>query len=318
MRGFFKNEDGAVVVIIAVIMTTLMTMAALAIDIGYAYVGASDAQNCADAACLSVNELLPVRVDDSVRKSQIIDRVIEYGEKNGVDNIARSDVTLENEKNGYYYSVNVYVNKVAQTNLARVIGIENITIRKKATVSALPAGGIVGAVPIGVKKDVFRSTEGSNESVTLKFGGGDGTNGFYGYIVLDGAKGNANILEKWLKYGYPGENYVGETLPTASGNKASVAKNGVEYRMSLCTHYKTDGGCTKYHYVEDCPRVINVLVYDMVDDDNVKIEGFAPFILEYAEKEDEIKGAYLKMPVQQNNGSVGDEDFGGYILKLTE
>ncbi len=318
MKRFLKNEDGAVVVIIAFAMTFLMTMAALAIDIGYAYVVSSDAQNCADAACLSVYELLPVKTEDTANKDKIIERIIEYGKKNGVDNILREDIIFENDKDGYYYSVSVYVNKKAQTNIARVIGVENITTRKKATVSALPAGGVIGAVPIGVTKDVFENTHDSNDSVTLKFGGGDGVNGYYGYVVLDGAKGNSYILEKWLKYGYPGENYVGEVLPTATGNKASVAKDGVEYRMGLCTHFKTDGGCTKEHYDESCPRVINVLIYDIIDTSNVKIVGFAPFVLEYADQADEIKGTYLKMPAQQNNGSVGGEDFGGYVMKLTE
>ncbi|MDD4689586.1 MAG: Tad domain-containing protein [Eubacteriales bacterium] len=318
MRGFLKNEDGAVVVIIALVMTVLMAMAALTIDIGYAYVVASETQNTADAACLSVYEFLPVGIWDTKCKNQIIERIIEYGKKNGVDNIESNDIIFGNDRDGYYYSVSVYVNKEVETNLARVIGVENIKVKKKATASALPAGGVIGAVPIGVNKGTFENSKGSNDSVTLKFGGGDGVNGYYGYMVLDGANGNSYILEKWLKYGYPGENYVGQVLPTASGNKASVAKDGVQYRMSLCTHYKTDGGCTKQHYVESCPRIMNVLIYDLIDSDKVKIIGFAPFILEYADEADVIKGAYLKMPVQQNNGTVGDEDFGGYVLKLTE
>lgn len=53
LKIFMKNEDGAVVVLVALMMTVLMGFAALAIDVGYMYNQRRSLQNAADAGALA-------------------------------------------------------------------------------------------------------------------------------------------------------------------------------------------------------------------------------------------------------------------------
>ena len=109
---------------------------------------------------------------------------------------------------------------------------------------------------------------------------------------------------------------MGDTYPVAKGNKASVAKKGVNYRMSLCTHFPEDGGCTYQHYVENCPRVMSFMIYEFIDSTTVKVNGFSAFILEHSENEDEIQGSFINLNVPYTS-YTSDIDGGIYTYKLT-
>lgn len=319
MFKILKDETGISAVITALVMTVLLTATALALDIGAAYVEASNAQNAADAIALSVGNFLPVEQYDDVKKSKAIKSASEYAEKNGVYNFKAEDVIFCNLEEGSYNSITINVQKTSLTKFAGIIGVENIEIVKSATVSALPIGSVEGAVPIGITEEAYdiAIATGNTEHIVLKVGGGDGVNGFYGFIVLDDSNGNANILEKWFKYGYPGENYVGEQLSIATGDKTSVARDGVLYRLSLCNHYVGYGGCTTEHYVEDCSRIVIVLIYRFVDWRTVEIVGFAPFILESSARDDEIQGSFLNMNISYTD-RISDKKCGAYTYRLTE
>jgi Flp pilus assembly protein TadG len=319
MLKFLKDETGISVVITALVMTVLLTFAALTVDIGAAYVKASEAQNAADAIALSVGNYLPLNLDDEAAISKAKAAAYEYAEKNGAKNFNADNVSFGDVQNGKYRSVSVSVDKQSSTSFARIIGVDNINIIKSATVSAENAGSVYGAVPIGIVEDTYDNAiaAGSTQHVKLKVGGGDGDTGFYGFIVLDDSKGNAVVLEKWLKYGYEGTNYVGQLLPVATGNKTSTARDGVAYRLSLCNHYAGMGGCTLEHYVDDCPRIVYVLVYKFVDTRTVQIVGFTPFLIEACGSDDEIQGSFIDVNISHAD-ETSEKDCGLYTYRLSK
>ena len=318
MRRFIKSETGASIIIVAFAMTLILTSAALALDIGAAYVDASQVQNAADAIALSVGKYLPVKIDDQAGKNLIINTAIDYAIKNKVDAFEAGNVVFGNFKNGKYTSVTVNVSKTSITKLAGIIGVDNIAVERKATVSAVPAGALKGAVPMGINENAYihAMETGETEHIKLKVGGGSGDIGFYGFIVLDDSNGNSNVLEQWFKYGYPGTNSVGEILDVATGNKTSVARNGVNHRLSQCNHYPELGGCTTERYNDSCSKIIHVLIYRMVDSKSVEIVGFATFLLEPSDSDDEIQGTFIDANVSFS-GIVSDKDFGTYTYRLT-
>ncbi|HBL83479.1 MAG: hypothetical protein A2Y17_10605 [Clostridiales bacterium GWF2_38_85] len=318
MKRLLKNESGASAIIVALVMTLILTASALALDIGAAYVEASNTQNAADAIALSVGRYLPVDENDSLKINIVLNAASEYAQKNEVENFYPENVIFGDVKDGKFTSVTISVSKTSETRLAKIIGVDNIEILKSATVSARPVGSITGAVPLGITEEAYNNVISTGEDhVIIKVGGGDGDTGFYGFVVLDDSNGNAALLEKWLKYGYEGENYVGQSLPVATGNKTSAARDAVEYRLSLCNHYVGYGGCIIDHYVEDCPRVMYILIYSFTDSRTVQIVGFAPFLLEGSPSDDEIQGSFIYTNISYTD-RISEKDFGIYTYRLTK
>jgi hypothetical protein len=102
--------------------------------------------------------------------------------------------------------------------------------------------------------------------------------------------------------------------PTAAGFNA---------RYSQCSHFPDDGGCTAEHYEPHCPRVIKVPVVTYVPGKNVKIVGFAAFVLEGQadSSNDTITGSYVDMVTIGSSGgdSTGTaDDYGVYSLMLSK
>lgn len=319
MLKFIKNETGVSAVLTALVMTVLLSFTALALDIGTAYVGASGSQNAADAIALSLGKYLPIAENDADVIALAKADACEYARKNHAENFSADNVVFNDLQDGKYRSLSVTVDKRCPTTFARIFGIDHVGVAKSATVSTVNVGAVSGAVPIGIVEQTYYDAvaSGKTSHITLKVGGGEGDTGFYGFIVLDSSNGNAKLLEKWLNYGYDGTNYVGQFLPVATGNKTSAARNGVEYRLSLCSHYQGMGGCTTEHYVVGCPKIVYVLVYSFVESRTVEIVGFAPFLIEPSDKDDEIQGSFLNIVIPATE-IISEKDFGLHTYRLTK
>jgi len=322
VKHFIRNlyrEDGSSAIIVAFLITGILTMASLTIDIGLAHTEASKIQNIADAVVLSLGSYLPLEENDTAGKALVISKAGEYALKNGYENFSPDEISFGEPEGGRYMSLSVRLQKTSETYLAKLVGMDSITVSKSAQVNVVPAGALKGCIPIGITKSSYTEAaeSGIMEHIVFKEGGGGGVNGFFGFIVIDGSNGNSAALLNTLQYGYPGEVCSGDTFPAATGNKASVAKTGVEYRMSLCRHFPESGGCTVDHYVEDCPRVAYVLLYDFVNTRTVRVEGFAAIILEQSESADEIQGSFISMNVPYTPYTA-DTDTGIYTYKLSK
>lgn len=313
----FRPEDGISAIFVALTLSGLLAISSLTIDMGLAYIDASEIQNVADAVALSVGQYLPVGEDDQTKKAIIVGKAIEYAQKNGYEALTADNISFSGLGSGKYKSLTVTVSKTSATYLAKIVGVNDITTEKTATISAVPAGSITGGVPVGITADAYHNaiSAGQTEHIIFKSGGGSGENGFFGFVVLDGSNGNAAAMANAMKYGYQGEVCINDTVPLATGNMASAVKQAVDYRMSLCHHYPESGGCTVDHFIEGCPRIMYLMIYEFVDSRTVKLTGFAGIILERSQNSDEIQGSLISINVSYTT-YTSDSDCGLYTYRL--
>ncbi len=328
-KGFWKEENGASLILLAFAMTTFLALAAIGLDIGVAYLRTAEVQTAADAAVMAAGLLMPVKVSDTERQNEIIEIGRDYLAKNGVSAEDAAFYFAE-EADGLYYRIGADIDAVSETSFARVFGADTITFSRGAEARAIPCVSLNDVVPLSVEESKLTALidSGLTEHVVLKYGKNTGgvVQGSFGAIDLDGVKGGgANDYLNWLNYGYSGYLYIGDILPVESGNMAGPTYTGVKARYDACTHFPSEGGCSKEHYVAGCPRLMKVpvIVYTSGSHKEVKLVGFAAFILEdYAtyEKDGYVIGSYVDTV---NVGSeYGDltgsvQSFGVYSLTLS-
>jgi len=120
VQKLVKDEDGAVIVIVALALVILLGCMALVVDAGVMYVNRSNMQNVADAAALAGAQDLP---DKDAAK----EKAIEYGALNGV-------VIDEDNVNPYYDDdkIEVTCSKNVPFYFARALGFENADVSARA------------------------------------------------------------------------------------------------------------------------------------------------------------------------------------------
>ena len=256
MRRKGRNEKGSALIIVAVSVTVLLTMAALVADLGVAYYQGSKLQNAADAAVFAAGRLLPANIGDTEKKNKIVSVIEEYLLKNDISDQVLNNITFTDEIAGTYYGIDLSLNMKSKTGFAKIIGIDQIPIEKKAGVLVRPSLSATDVVPVSVVQSELDAllNQGITEHIILKFGGGDGTEGAYGAINLSGVQGGgANQYSNWVLNGYTSEISVGETMyPIEPGNMAGPTSEAFYSRYTACTHYETEGGCTKDHFEPTC------------------------------------------------------------------
>ena len=318
-----EAENGSITVIVALSMTILMTFAAFVTDLGLAYMKASGIQNAADAAVLAAGQTLPVDSENEAAIARVKSDAIAYAQKNGVLVLSEEDISLENLANGKYTAVKISIPCRVESFFAKAVGIDSFSFTRSAQVRIAPCTQTTGVAPLGVDYlQLATAIENHNtEHIYLKYGGGDGTEGSYGAIDLDGVKGGgASDFTSWLEFGYNGMIKIGEDLlPVEKGNMAGPTASAVSVRFGACTHFQDQGGCTAEHFDLNCPRILKVLVIEKVDKSYVKVKGFAAFVLEGVGENGEVLGSYIKYI---DFGGASDEnlwgtaDFGVYQLSL--
>ena len=118
-----KNEDGAVIVLVALLITILLTFTALAVDMGLAYFQRQRLQNACDAAALAAVTELP-------NETKAKNRAYEYMLENGFSN-SPSDVIVEFEGTPAS-KVRVSSTYNVQSTFAKVFGRNNIGVTCRA------------------------------------------------------------------------------------------------------------------------------------------------------------------------------------------
>jgi Flp pilus assembly protein TadG len=320
------NEDGSIIVIVALVMTVLLGMAALSLDIGSAYLQAGQLQKALDAAVYSVGRQLPVNINDEEAQNAIKDSAISYAALNGLEGLTRDDVFLEGVVSGTCTEIKVEATKTVNLNFARVLGFSNLDFTRSAKARLSPLSKATGVAPLGVTKSELqtRIENGDLTHVVLKYGTGGGTQSSFGALDLDGKGGGASDYRLWLTHGYPGEICVGDILIEESGNMVGPTYQGFSARYDACTHYDAQiggEGCTSEHYDPTCPRIIKCVVYTPWFFKTVVVEGFAAFLLESQTNDGYITGTFLNMVTPGTTSGEGLEVshyYGLSNLMLTE
>jgi hypothetical protein len=280
----YRSERGAVMVIAAVMMATIMAVVAIVVDVGQIYLIKKRLQNAADASALAgcfvlVNKDDPSLADFESHKylSANIDGEVQYSS------------VADSSRNSFQVSLS---QKVVHF-FAPVIGFKSSTVSVSATAAGNTVISITGVAPLGVVQQQFEF----NKPYILKFGGGDGVSGNYGALAL-GGNGASNYRSN-LMYGYKQEIKLGDVLRAETGNMAGPTSQGVNYRISL-DHSDIS------NLAPNSPRVVIVPVIDRMvgngSNATATVVGFAAFYLESTNGNGEITGAFLKWAV---SGKVG-------------
>lgn len=280
----FRSERGAVMVVAAIMMVTLMASAAIVIDAGQLFLVKKRLQNAADSAALAGCFVL-VNKQDTVLAD--------------VESLKYISANVSGE---YQYSPVVDLDKnTFQVNLfqkvkhffAPVIGIDSSTVSATATAGGNTVISITGVVPLGVVRQQFEF----NKPYTLKYGGGEGYNGNYGALALGGS-GGSNYRSN-LMYGYKNEIKIGDTVAAETGNMAGPTSQGINYRIAL-DHSSIS------NLAPNSPRVVIVPVIDRLvgngSNATATVVGFAAFYLESTDGNGAVTGSFLKWAV---SGKVG-------------
>ncbi|MEA4890540.1 MAG: pilus assembly protein TadG-related protein [Clostridiaceae bacterium] len=310
VRTLWQHEDGSAAVITAIAFTAILALCGLVIDLGAAYYQGSRVQNAADAAAYAASTLLPIDVSDAEALQTVRNTVAEYAQKNGMTAGSVDTVTLEDVVAGHYTSVYVQLHHSVEYYFGKIMGLDSKVVAKSAKVRLEVITSLSKMVPLGIEDSQFKQAMLTNNSqhVIVKYGGGDGTTGFFGALDLDGVKGGgAQDFASWLAFGYNGVLNVNVNLPVETGNMAGPTSCAFLQRYSSCTHYPSQGGCNALYYEQNCSRVVYLIIFTMVDAHTIKIQGFAPFVLEGTNGNGEIVASHVTVHLQQGESQAVTE-----------
>ena len=317
LSKFIKNEKGSVAVIAAVAFMSVAAFTGMTIDLGQVYMRGSELQNAADAAAYSVGAMLPINVTDTATQASAEAQIESYITKNGFGATDIQDITFTNNINGRYTAVRVAMHDEVSYSFGPIVGVDGASVDKAAMVGLESVTVCTDMVPLGTTKDQFDAALAANgaQHVVVKYGAGDGETGFFGALDLDGFKGGgANDFMTWLQYGYGGYIQEGDILPVETGNMDGPTQSAFTIRYNACTHYPGDGGCNTSHYVDSCPRVVYLIIYNMVDSHTIEVAGFAPFVLEGNSGAGEIIASHIEVSINEGESTALTSDNIGYGL----
>lgn len=311
-----KAEKGFVAVFVALAMVVILGMSALSIDIGSAYLSMEKMQKAVDAAVYSAGRQLPVRTDDYNAINAIKESAIYYAGLNGFDNLPASDVTLGGAVYGFYTNLRIETQGSVNTSFARIFDVDSLDFTKSAMVKMSAIEQTTGLIPLGVGKEEFLSvvqkqlTDGV-QKVVLKNTAGGGIGPFYSILDFDGKGGQGVDFSRDLgPSGYTGVVSMNDILYKGFGAKAGISDN--IYDAHACPHYPA---CTPENYEPDCPSILKIPVYTVMDSKTIRVDGFAAFILQPRTADqktaDAIVGSYVRTLSigTAGGGDVSESDF---------
>lgn len=281
----FRSERGAVMVMVAIMMVTLMASVAIVVDVGHLFLTKKRLQNAADAAALAGCFTLINKQDSTLADAESF----KYVSAN-ISGEFQYSSSADLGKSTFQVNLSQNVNHF----FAPIIGFNSSTVSTSATAGGNTVISITGVVPLGVVRQQFEF----NKAYTLKFGGGDGVNGNYGALALGGSGGSD--YRGNLMFGYKEEINLGDVLSSETGNMAGPTIQGVNYRISL-------DSSSILNVAPNSPRVVIVPIIDRLvgEGSNVTatVIGFAAFYLEFIDGNGDITGSFLKWAV---SGKVGE------------
>lgn len=308
-----RNQSGSVIILVTLALVALVASMALVIDVGLVFAQRIKASNAVDAAVLAGVRELPADPAEAIEIAQ------NYAQMNGLKPGEISFGISEDQR-----SLSGWVAKEQPMHFARLLGINAGQVQAHATARLGPIGSLppnAGGVPLGVSQQelVF------GETVTLKEGGGSGTEGWYGcldFLSLTGGNGGAADYRRYLSYGYDGSGYIGygTLVLEEPGVMSGPTSTGVNYRISKCIN-ECDRECTAEDHDPDCPRVVIAMVGELYDKKFFQVHSFAGFFLEDVTGQGNdsiIRGQYIGCYVP---GAEIDEtitDNGVYTMELSE
>jgi len=313
MNKYIGNEKGSTIILITILITVLVGMAAMVTDAGAVYVTRARLQNAVDAAALAALQDLPNN------PTQALDTALTYGQADcPPDSVVDTPQVLESDR-----AVFVSAHKTVKYGLARILGIDSKIVDAQAMARLEPITGVRGTLPLAVMEDVWSP----GQVVVLKGGAQESIfNGWRGAISLGG--NGASNYEENLKNDYAGLLRQDDLVDVEDGNMSGPTQSGTEYRLAGCPHTPA---CTIEHYNTDCPRigiipvVKEVLLTDKQGEQTtskkqVRVCGFALFLLSDAPGngvDGHITGQFIQ-GIIEGEADPNGPDFGVYKARLVQ
>jgi hypothetical protein len=146
-----RNERGSTIVVVALAVTGLLSVVALAVDTGLLFTAKGEAQRVADAAALAGAASFIEAPDDEDRARNL---AVEYAARNDVRResvvLEPEDVVVDAEAMRVTVSVRRTGDRAIGTWFARVFGVDAVDVVAQATAEAVPAGGAICMKPFAI------------------------------------------------------------------------------------------------------------------------------------------------------------------------
>lgn len=269
----FGEERGQATILFAIGAVLLLSVAALSMDAGRAYVTAHQLKTAADAAALAGAQDLPGN------PSQAQADAARVAQANGVPSgDVQSSVSADQQ------TITVTTMGTVSYLFAPIFGISHSSISQTSAATVGPVGQVQGAVPIGVFQQSFQY----GGTYTLKSGGGEGSCGNYGALSFSGDNEGASAYEDNLKNGYAAVITVGEQITTKPGDMKGPTDEGLSQRI------EEDPGATANTVAVGSPRILllPILQQDGCGRTQVTVVGFAAFFLQSV-SDGQVTGVFL-------------------------
>lgn len=297
MKAFHKNEDGTVIVLVALFMTVFIGFLALVVDVGSMYLEKSRLQKITDAALLAGMQEFPANYTKSKEE---INKTIKLNDGN-IDNFT---ITT----NASYSYLEVVGKRKATFFFAKALGINEPMIEAKARAELHPITSVKGAVPLGLLSSNNLSF-GSLQTLTIN------SIFFNDFFAMSLSGPGADNYETDLTDGYPQELKVGMVLDTEPGMMTGPTTRAIFTRMLQCPFESYT------NYSPNCKRVMIVPIIEPFEISGfnikrVKIVGFATFFLEGYPLGNYVTGRFIRKTMQ-GASSANQTDFGTTSFKLT-
>lgn len=254
-----QNNKGSVGIMSALIIASLIMIAAFVIDFGIASVVDAKIQNAVDASALAGG--LYIKEGEALA----IDKANEIAFLNGlVEGEYQVNVDMEEK------TIEVSATRVFTTSLARIFNINSGNVNANSKVKLAPVGKITNGIkPLAVEDQVLSY----GQRLVLKLNASDNSFGNFGALSLGG--NGASIYRDNLLYGFNGEIEIGDVIYTNPGNMSSVI-NPVRNMINPDPD-------TFENYSRDSVRIWTIPIVDSMDVSGatpVTVVGFAVFFIE--------------------------------------
>lgn len=294
-----REENGTVVVIIALVFTALLGFAALAVDSGVLFLEHTRLAAAVDASVLAGAQELP-----DVGQAEL--KVKEYAQLNGIDPAVLNTSFSQDKR-----QITVTTSKTVNLHFAKLLGFNTSNVNGRATARIAPVREMARLIPLGINEDLLPLSAGTE--YMIKGGAQDG-NPWRGIIEYPGQGNGGNNYRDLVINGYDGNVKIGDLEGKVPGNKSGPTMQGIDDRLSACRN-----GCTWDNYEENCPRVVMVPIYRDLGSE-LRVMGFASVFLERVDgngNDSRVWATYINYTV---SGETDDSITNSYLnsVKLTE
>ncbi|MBM3704945.1 MAG: hypothetical protein FJW66_00325 [Actinobacteria bacterium] len=311
----FKEEKGAVAVVVALLLIGIVGMLAYVIDTGSIYQERGDLQSVADAAALAGVQELPENPAIAVQTA------IDYADVNGFE-IFPSDITVTQT---FVENDTIVIRAVDVDRplfFAGVIGRDTVTVGATATAIIGSPAKVSGIVPWGFTSNNY--TPGTE--YTLKYGSPPEPGpGNFGALRIDG--GGASVYRDTIINGSTAPLSTGQWLNPETGNMSGPTRQGTGDRIYQQENNAMDsfGILTEqvgnvYELIQpDSQYIIVPWVTSFGNgSDPVQILGFMQFVITYAQGS-VVKAKFINKAILQSDEDIDGIDGSGLrVIRLID